>query len=339
MHKMLNLQYHLQIEHLIEFRLGDVSYALLQSNLWMADQVKSSRIKKDGSFTFRVKGSEMKIEHMIKILESNMSLTCIGMDRDYHIEIVWLLHGQSALRMLKTFHSSQGFHPRRTTDSTRNPFLKLMNAPDWRYDIGDSQKERLRLVCKYKKIVEESASHSLTFLNEHDSQIPSNSNRIEHLSFEMTRAALRSAGVEAKREAADSCGPVDFRVDNARIQDKCGKSSFNMRKPKGYPYNPDDIDIFQVSCMSEHVVYAFPMRIPKGSDIVSFFSEKELIVTNYTMTKKWKVKNMQYRYDFKSDADINKYISDCRSASNTPMLSHREFYSDMIKSNKCLFNI
>lgn len=61
---LLSLDYHLDRQHLIECRLGDIAYSLLGTNLSIVDQVKSARERPNGLCDFRAKDSLFLVEHM-----------------------------------------------------------------------------------------------------------------------------------------------------------------------------------------------------------------------------------------------------------------------------------
>ena len=116
------------------------------------------------------------------------------------------------------------------------------------------------------------------YLNEDDSQIPGENHRLEHKAFALTRAACARISIDVKGISEDAYGSVDFRVgDVSRNQDKVLRQQVRMRSTGGYPYNPDDIDILQLTVLDKQLVYALPMRLMKDGQIVSFFPETALM--------------------------------------------------------------
>lgn len=106
-----------------------------------------------------------------------------------------------------------------------------------------------------------------------------------------------------------------------------------MRRIGHYPYNPDDVDILQLTSLNEQLVYALPMRLIKDGQVVSYFSETALMRRMLTCSVAWKEANKQHLYDLKNEAGIRAYVDACIAASQVPMLTDRQWYSNIIKTN------
>jgi len=111
------------------------------------------------------------------------------MRNDAKPDVVWCLYGERHLNILRRFPLGQAFHYRLHLKIViKNAFTLAMNHRDIRYDVGASATEGDRLVGRKIEIVER-GTHTLTFLNEDDSQIPSVYHQVEHKAFFMTLAA------------------------------------------------------------------------------------------------------------------------------------------------------
>jgi hypothetical protein len=326
-------------EHLVEFRRFDIAYCLINDDIngevFVADQVKSSRVAEDGRLHF----NELNVKKMISILEKNGSLTCIGKNKENIVDVVWFFFGNKAIDILKEFNMTQTFHPRLHLQvKSNNPFTIAMNNPMFRFDIGKIKSECNRLLQQKLEFIKIGQKHSLTFWNEDDSQIPSINNRIEQKSFNMTCNACNTINIKVSRKHEDAYGPVDFRINGTiRIQDKVSRDEFKFRPVDRYPYNPDDIDIFQVSDIVNQIVYAIPMRVLKNDIITSFFTSEQLMKTGIRLSVEWKENHKQFKYNFKNKADILSYVKACEDAAKIPKLSDQNFYQNMIDENKIKF--
>jgi len=128
-----------------------------------------------------------------------------------------------------------------------------------------------------------------------------------------------------------SYSSVDFIINGyIKIQDKTAKKIFSIRRESALPYNPDDIDIFQVSDLVNNIVYAIPMRVLKNKVIDSFFTTEQLMKRNITFSNKWKEDHKQFKHDFKTIEGKYSYIKACEIAATIPELTDREFYKNMI---------
>ena len=337
LHDLIGLREILQVEHLEEHRLGDVGYSLLLSdeNNYFPDQAKTSKVGQAGRCKFGQGGKRMNIGHMLHYLERGMSLTCIGVQND-DIEVVWLFYGEVAINMLKNFVSTQRFEPKLYLErSSTNQFTNIYNESSYRFDVGLHESERTRLLDRIVQIVSIGKKYSLEFLNEDDSQIPSENHRIEFASYKITRDACKKFGVITQRLHEDSYGSVDFRVINARIQDKvlCEDRVFNFRGVGRHPYHPNKIDIMQITMMETKFVYAIPMRVLNDGLVTSHFSERELMYTSITMSNFWKIKHEKFLCDFNTDEGIEQYLRICDEATKIPSLSDETWYEAIITNN------
>ena len=328
-------------EHLFEHRLYDISYSMIgdniDENVFVADQVKSARVY-DNTLTFGTSNGKLNVGMIISILE-NGSLTCIGKDKDDKIDVVWFFYGVDAINILNKFVSSQIFNPTlHLTKKSAREFTNAMNNPMFRFDVGKSSKECDRLLEKKMDFIKTGIKHSLTFLNEDDSQIPCEGHRIEQKSLNMTRSVCNVINIKVERKHEDSYGPVDFIVNgNVRVQDKVGKNIFNVRHEGKLPYNPDDIDIFQVTDLENNIVYAIPMRVMANETVTSFFTVKQLMRYTVWFGIKWKEDHKQFKHDFKTKEGVLSYVKACEEASKVPQLTDRSFYKNMINDNEDKF--
>ena len=328
-------------EHLFEHRLYDMAYCIngnnldVDSDIYVANQVKSSKISENGVVSFRESNSALSTKTMLSILE-NGSLTCIGKTRDDKVDVVWFFYGNNAINILKTFNINQTFNPTlHLKRNSNNEFTNKMNDSMFRFDVGKSSEECKRLLEQKIEFIKTGIKHSLTFWNEDDSQIPHESHRIEQKSFNMTRTACNMINIEVKKRHQDAYGPVDFIVNKfTKIQDKAAKRNFHIRKINKLPYNPDDIDIFQVSDLENNLVYAIPMRVMTNEIVTSFFTRDQLMKITITFGPKWKENHKQFKHDFKTNDGILSYVKACEEASKIPQLTDRDFYINMINENK-----
>jgi hypothetical protein len=154
----------------------------------------------------------------------------------------------------------------------------------------------------------------------------------------MTRKACKSIDIKVERRQEDGYGPIDFIVNKiVRVQDKVAKNCFHMRREGGLPYNPDKIDIFQVSDSVNSIVYAIPMRIMKNEIITSFFTTIQLMKNTIPFGIKWKESHKMFKYDFKNPEGILSYVKACDDASKISKLTDIRFYTNMIDKNKDKF--
>ena len=329
--------------HLYECRLFDMAYCMINNDIneevFTAEQVKNARIRENGQVNFHESSSNMlTVKTMISILK-NGSLTCIGKNQDDKPSVVWFLYGIDTINILKEFNDTQTFTPRlNLMRKSNNKFTIAMNDTMFRFDVEKSSEECNRLLERKLEFIKNGIKHSLQFLNEDDSQIPCENQRIEQRSLNMTRTACNTISIKVEKRHEYSYGPIDFIVnENVKVQDKVGTVHFNVRCRGRYPYNPDDIDIFQVSDLVNNIVYAIPMRIINNDITISFFNTKQLMKNTVYFNNNWKETHKQFEHDFKTKEGVISYVKACEEASKIPQLTDINFYTNMIDENKDKF--
>ena len=333
-------------KHLVEHRLYDMAYCMIDDevneSVFVADQIKSSKVDENGSVSFHESSGMLTVNTMISILE-NGSLTCIGQKRDGLVDVVWFFYGINAINILHNFTLTQTFRPiLYPMKKSSNEFTIVMNSKLFRFDVGKSLKECHRLLEKRIEFIKIGTKHSLIFWNEDDSQIPCENHRIEQHSFNMTRSVCQFFDINIERRHDDSYGPIDFIINGIiRVQDKAGSTHFKVRRSGrfggGIPYNPDDIDIFQISDLVNNIVYAIPMRVITDNVVISFFTAEQLMKYTIRLSIKWKNAHKQFKHDFKTEEGMISYVAACETASKIPQLTDRNFYTNMIDINKDKF--
>lgn len=332
--------------HLLEFRRADVAYCLVTDDIsrevFVAEQVKSCYASY-GKLTFQFGSKKLTTSLMIKILESGMSLICIGKDPDTNLPaVVWFFFGNKAITMLKKFDSDQPFgpmlYPQRP--NALGEFAKAYNQSDFRFDVGKSVDECQRLLACKLQCIKTGTKHTLKFLNEDPSQIPSEAHQIEQLSFEMTREACQNVGATVERFPEHANGPIDYIVNAktsyVRVQDKClvdykGVMGFGMKTKGRPPYHPNHFDILQLTDRHTKLVYVLPMRVLNNEgDVVSFFTEKYLLTSCPCLNKEWRIKHSQYLHDLSTEEGQRDYVAECEYYSKIPELTDKNFYENMI---------
>lgn len=337
LHRLIGLEKHLHHSYLDEHRLGDVAYST-NGNSWVGDQVKSVRVSSYNDCIFNHSSGLIKVKHILHYLDNDLSVTFIGKDRDDNIAVVWLFT-VDAVPMLNTFRPDQYFAPKLYLKrKSLNKFTLAYNHPDIRYDIKIKSSDTKRLLMKKIAFATSGTRHTNEFFNEDLSQITSPSTKIEQQSFIITRDACASINIIVSRCVDDQYSKIDFRIGNCRIQDKVANAVFNMRRQGGYPFNPDKIDVFQVSDIAKHIVYAIPMRIKKNNEVISFFS-KEMLMKNTIWFRTWKDQHEQYRCDLKTENGVTKYVELCRNAADILPLSDDKFYANLITDNHEKFGV
>ena len=342
---MIQIEQVLYREHLMECRLADIAYAVqgsdLASEVYVADQVKTSRVAKNGVLTMHHGGygKVLKVGSMIGMLKKSMSLTCIGLTAVGDVSVVWFFADEGALAMLSTFDTEQNFCPvLKLKKKSLHPFTMAYNSPEFRFDVGASADECARLRQRKLDHAVNGVKRTLLYLNEDDSQIPSEGNRRELASMKVTRDACKMIGASVVRLHEDANGAVDFRVRygeyNVKIQDKAIGQTFSMRNEGKHPYNPDTIDVLQTTLVEERCVYAIPMRMMKDSRVVSTFSEADLMKKSIRVTcEPWRIRFAAFHHDLNTDAGRRSYLAACVAAVAVPSLSDRDFYKNMLKNN------
>jgi hypothetical protein len=154
----------------------------------------------------------------------------------------------------------------------------------------------------------------------------------------MTRSACNTIDIKVEKKHGNSYGPVDFIVNRiVKVQDKVASITFHVRHQGNLPYNPDDIDIFQVSDLVNNIVYAIPMRVMIDEIVTSLFTTNKLMKNTVEFGPKWKEDHKQFKHDFKSKDGVLSYVKACEEASKIPQLTDKNFYTNMIDDNKDKF--
>ena len=312
---------------LIEFRVSDVTYCLLgepvDDEVFVADQVKSSKVDENGCLHFKHAGSRIKVSTMIKILENKSTLTCIGKNIDDIPDVIWFFNGSEAIDTLRKFPEERTFHPRLHLKCTSPcDFTAAMNNAQFRYDVGMSDVEKKRLLQRKLEAVKSGKKHTIRYLNEHESQIEAHSHRIENQSFQMIRELCTKYDVAIERMSDDAYSQVDFRLDKkVKIQDKVGKvfQGVCIRHMGSYPLNPDNVDVLQVTDLENRVCYVIPMRRLQEGNVVSHFTGDQLMRHSLHLSKKWL--GTVLRFDLEVDEDVRMYIETCRAKLTMYLLS------------------
>lgn len=336
---LLGTQQHIMREHLYEHRLADIAYSQIgaprDSQIWLGDQGKHAVVDPRGKCNFHASGTAITIAGMLRYLKAGLSLTCIGKTAEGKIDVVWFFHGDADIVDLSTFDQTYIFQPMlHLKIASSHKFTVAHNAQHYRFDVGKSADECDRLMQRKLIAVQSGVKHTLTYLNEHDSQIPSESHRLEHKAFAITRTACSTVGVNVEHLQSDAYGPVDFHVGGApRIQDKAVTYQADMRSSGRHPYNPDDIDILQITDVNTKTVYALPMRVIRDNKVVSFFSEEALMRHVLTCGTIWKEAHKEYMYDLNNTTGVKAYIAACLAANKVPQLTDRSWYSNMLTAN------
>lgn len=326
-----------------EHRLADVGYCFLNedqtSQVFAADQVKTARVTERGLLGFGHHGHTITIGDMRSILQNGMSLTMIGLNEGGKPDVVWLFDQIEGKNVLEPFPENQYFNMRLHLEvPSYHPVTVACNNPRFRFDIGSSIGEIIRFRNRRLEINKSAPKFSLKFLNEDDSQIPSPTHRIEHQSFLMTRKACAKQNVAIEHLLEDSYGPIDFRMNKTiRIQDKVGEKRIRMRTKGRYPYDPDSFDIFQITNLKDSTLYVIPTRVFHDGIVSSYFSQDELMSTITYFSEDWKAKHAKFKYNFKDDSNVTRYIEACKDAYNIPKLTNRRFYEDMLNQNRSKF--
>ena len=309
---------------LLEFRLADVAYGSPEYN-YVADQVKTAK-ERDGAVTFKHHG-DLTVFDMRNILETGMSLTCIGV-KDGQPSVVWFLWGCRALEALQHLKETQAFHiALRYQRNWHTPFIDTIQA--FRYDLAEPE-DVARLRADKLAFMQDGPKHSLAYLNEDISMIPSHNNWVEFLSFAATRSAVQEVGGTVEKLAEDNMSKTDFRVSQfVRVQDKTAtpvpnnRFIFTMRPATGspIPYHPNDFDILQISLVSKRLVYAIPMRVQDDrGQVSSFYTTEELGKGTVAISEKWKRVHAGFFYDFSKPERVQAYVQACEAAARVPLV-------------------
>ena len=260
-------------------------------------------------------------------------MTCIGKNADNVIETVWYFNGSHSIELLQNFEKTQLFNPAlHMRRKSNHPFTIAYSSKEFRFDMRDDGDIK-RLFDLKLNDVKNNSRFTLKYLNEDDSQIKNKNYVLEQKSFAMTRNACATIGLQIERLHDDSYSEIDFRIKDCRVQDKTVNENYHMRKYGGFPYNPDKIDILQISDIASNIVYAIPMRYINNNSVYSTFSSKDLMKEIVYCAEDWRNKYKNNKYDFKNTKDITNYVNACEAASKIPKLTDENFYKDMIDSN------
>jgi hypothetical protein len=213
-----------------------------------------------------------------------------------------------------------------------------LNDPEWRFDVsrGRVDKDGTVISTSANEIRRRDAAElafaempdarreSSDFWNYDMSQISSANHRVEQETFNYVKGQLEAFGVVAKKYVSDNYGPVDMRVilhngEILRTQSKTstvgktpGNDNFHMRATNSLPYNPTDLDSFDIFHKRFKHIYCLPARV-LGADgkLVSYLSDEELMATTVYLSNDWMTKHSEFRCDMNdldSDNGVKKYI-------------------------------
>ena len=337
---MLHLPNFLNKITLFENRLADMAYCKLEddpsSKVFAGDQEKSAIATQKGQLGFNAAGTNITLQGMLDVLKTGYSLTMIGRKRsDGKPDVVWLFHGSEAMDALSLLPPALHFAPvlHLKTKSSAAATITC-NRPEFRFDIGKSEAEIVRLRQRRIQIVEDADKHTLEYLNDDLSQIMGQNQKIEHESFLQTRSACAKVNCKIEHFAQDSYSKTDFRLDRTcRIQDKVGRRQFMWRSIGGHPVNPDTVDVLQVTDLDRHCVYAIAFRQQHQDTVISTFTEDELMKKHIGLSADFKEKYAESYCDLTDREGIERYINICKRAELVLPITDTEFFSNIIKNN------
>lgn len=338
--EMLNLCSSLHKVTLFEGRLADQAYCRssddISDRVFVADQEKSACESPQGQLAFNHNHTPITFDGMLQILDTGYSLTMIGRRKsDGKPDVVWLFFGTEAISALQTLPPKSPFSPRlHLKKKSSAPATVTCNDAKFRFDIGSSEQEIVRLRERRVQIVEQAKKYTLEYLNEDYSQIMGNNQKTEHESFLLTRSACARLDSKIEHFAEDSYSTTDFRLDKTcRIQDKVGHKQFKWRSTGGHPLDPNKVDVLQVTNLDRKSVYAIALRRQDDDDVISTFTEEELMKTDIWLSAAFKAKFADCLCDLADIAGIRRYIDICKRAEAVPSLTDLEFFSNMLKNN------
>ena len=336
--RLIGVSDHMHRKPLVEFRAYDIAYSPIgDGDVFIADQVKTGRVSNtNGAVTFQANQMKLKVSDMISIL-ANGSLTCIGLTRDGVVDVVWFFTA-TAIITLNTFNMDQTFHPcLHLTRTSNNTFTIAMQSEMFRFEVRKSKEDRARLLQAKIDFLATGKKESLKFWNEDISQIPSISNQVEQRSIDLLRTACDANGAIYAKPNDIMYGKVDFLINGVRVQDKAMEKSkqFNIRKTGRLPYNPDELDVFQVTVLEKKEVYVISMRIVnRDGTVTSFHSVETLMKETIWFSLKWQEKHKEFKHDLKTPEGTKSYVDACIAAGKIPPLTDRTFYTKMCKDNE-----
>lgn len=256
-------------------------------------------------------------------------------------DVVWLFFGGTAINDLKTLPPAVPFAPRlHLKNKSSLAATVLCNKPEYRFDIGKSDTEIIRLRDRRIQIVRDGTKQTLQFLNEDMSQITGTNSKIEHSSFLLTRAACAQFGCLIEHFAGDSYSLIDFRMDKTcRIQDKVGDERIKLHRAGGHPLNPDAADVLQITNLNQRSIYALPVRAIRDNKVICQFEDAALMKTDWWLSVEWKNKYADYLFDMKDGKSVQRYIQNCKAAAAIPPLTDTSFYANLLEANKNSFHV
>ena len=343
--RLIGVSYHMHREPLIEHRSYDIAYSPIDAckadNVFIADQVKTGRVGTNCAVNFHANGGMLKVKDMIAILDKG-SLTCIGLSRDGVVAVVWYFTA-TAIVILKTFKQDQTFRPRLHLKTVSNKtFTMAMQSELFRFEVRKSN-EKSKVECDrllQAKIgfLTTGTKNSLKFWNEDISQIPSKNHQVEQKSMELSRLACEANGANYTKPHGIMYGPIDFLINGTvRVQDKAldkGKV-FGVRAIGRLPYNPDKLDVFQVTILADGVAYVMSMRIVnRDGTVISFQSVDTLMKETIRFGPQWQEQHKQFKHDLKTPEGTKSYVDACIAAGEIPPLTDRTFYTKMCDDNR-----
>ena len=335
--RLIGVSDHMRREPLIEFRAYDIAYSPIGvGDVFVADQVKTGRVSTAGQVNFHANGGMLTVQDMIDILDKG-SLTCIGRTRDGEVDVVWYFTA-TAIATLNTFEDKdQTFRPRLHLKTASNAFTMAMQSEMFRFDVRKSKGECDRLLQAKIGFLATGTKHSLKFWNEDKSQILSKNHQVEQKSMKLLQAACEANGAIYTKPNDIMYGPIDFLINGVRVQDKAmekGKT-FRFRCDGGLPYNPDELDVFQVTDTKTGLSYVMSMRVANcDGTVTSFHSVDTLMRENSKCGPQWKEMHKVFKHDLKSPEGTKSYVDACIAAGKIPPLTDRAFYKKMCDDNK-----
>jgi hypothetical protein len=105
------------------------------------------------------------VKAMKSILNTGISLICIGKTSEGQIDVVWLFYGKKSLNMLSEFDDNQVFNPiLHLKLKSYNKFTLEYNKPEYRFDLRN--KEECDRLFKYRsEIIISGTKYTLEYLN------------------------------------------------------------------------------------------------------------------------------------------------------------------------------
>ena len=334
--RLIGVSDHMRREPLIELRAYDMAYSLIDIDVFVADQVKTGRVGTNGVVTFNANNMKLNVKHMIGILK-NGSLTCIGLTRDGEVYVVWYFTA-TAIATLQKFNMDQTFHPILNVKTTSNKkFTIAMQSEQFRFEVGKSKVECDRLLQAKIGFLATGKKESLEYWNEDKSQIPSDTHRVEQKSMKLLQAACEANGAIYTKPQDIMYSPIDFLINGVRVQDKAmekGKK-IHFRYDGRLPYNPDKLDVFQVTNTKTGVTYVMSMRVVnRDGTVTSYHSVDTLMKNTITFGPQWKEQHKQFKHDLKTPEGTKSYVEACIAAGKIPALTDRTFYTKMRDDNQ-----